>query len=390
MGSKRPDGDGLVRKRTDGRWEGRIVVGHKEDGKPIFRYVLAQTQKELTKKLHAKILEFRGVELLEESSMTLTEWLEKWLTEYKVNTVRESTLERYRTDLTNHVIPRLGYKKISFITINDIQKMYVDIKENGRIAGRAEKGNTLSDSMVRSIHMMLHQAFEDAVKERLISNNPTKGTTIPKKSRGELQVLNKEQLDRFLAEVDKDDIWRDFFYTELTTGLRRGELCGLKWTDFDEKEGTLKINRSVSHDKKGGIIEGETKTGQGKRVIILPQSTFDLLKERKQKSHSEWIFENPLKPERPVSPCSAYNRMKVILKRANLPSIRFHDLRHTFATHALTSGVDAKTLSGILGHTNASFTLDTYTHVTTDMQKRASEIVDDFVEDMFGKGLDLL
>jgi len=82
--------------------------------------------------------------------------------------------------------------------------------------------------------------------------------------------------------------------------------------------------------------------------------------------------------------------MKVILKKANLPSIRFHDLRHTFATHALTSGVDAKTLSGILGHTNASFTLDTYTHVTTDMQKRASEIVDDFVENIFGKEMDLI
>ena len=206
MGNKRPDGDGLVRKRDDGRWEGRIVVGHKEDGTPIFRYVFGKTQRELTKKLHAKILEFRGVELSEESSMTLAEWLEKWLSEYKLNTIRESTLERYRTDLTKHVVPRLGYKKISFITTNDIQKMYVDIKENGRIHNRNEKGTALSDSVVRSIHMMLHQAFEDAVKERLISKNPTKGTTIPKKSRGELQVLNKEQLDRFLAEVDKDEI----------------------------------------------------------------------------------------------------------------------------------------------------------------------------------------
>ena len=291
MGSKRPDGDGLVRKRDDGRWEDRIVVGHKDDGKPIFRYVLAHTQKELTKKLHAKILEYRGVELSEDSSMTLAEWLEKWLTEYKINTIRESTLERYRTDLTNHVIPRLGYKKISFITTNDIQKMYVDIKENGRIAGRAEKGNTLSDSMVRSIHMMLHQAFEDAVKERLISNNPTKGTTIPKKSRGELQVLNKEQLDRFLAEVDKDEIWRDFFHTELTTGLRRGEICGLKWSDFNEKGGTLAIQRSVSAKAGGGVYIGETKTDTGKRIIYLPESTVKLLKVRKKQALTEWIFQ---------------------------------------------------------------------------------------------------
>ena len=384
MGSKRPDGDGLVRKRDDGRWEGRIVVGHKDDGKPIFRYVLAHTQKELTKKLHAKILEYRGVELSEDSSMTLAEWLEKWLTEYKVNTVRESTLERYRTDLTNHVIPRLGYKKISFITTNDIQKMYVDIKENGRIHNRNEKGTALSDSVVRSIHMMLHQAFEDAVKERLISKNPTKGTTIPKKSRGELQVLNKEQLDRFLAEVDKDDIWRDFFYTELTTGLRRGEICGLKWCDFDEKRGTLSICRNATAKKGGGVSIGGTKTDTGNRLIYLPESTVKMLKKRKKQALTEWIFPNPYRPEDPLLPNSAYQKLKKILKSADLPSIRFHDLRHTFATHALTSGVDAKTLSKILGHTNASFTLDTYTHVTSDMQERAANIVGNFTENLFG------
>ena len=384
MGSKRPDGDGLVRKRNDGRWEGRIVVGHKEDGKPIFRYVLAQTQKELTKKLHAKILEYRGVELSEDSSMTLAEWLEKWLTEYKVNTIRESTLERYRKDIENHVIPRLGYKKISFITTSDIQKMYVDIKENGRIKNREKHGAVLSDSVVRSIHMMLHQAFEDAVKERLISKNPTKGTTIPKKSRGELQVLNKEQLDRFLAEVDKDKIWRAFFYTELTTGLRRGEICGLKWSDFHEKNGTLTIQRSASAKSGGGVEIGETKTETGKRIIYLPESTVNILKDRKKKSLTEWIFPNPYRPEDPMLPNSAYHKLKKILKSAGLPNIRFHDLRHTFATHAMTSGVDAKTLSKILGHTNASFTLDTYTHVTSDMQERAANIVGNFTENLFG------
>ena len=384
MGNKRPDGDGLVRKRDDGRWEGRIVVGHKEDGTPIFRYVFGKTQRELTKKLHAKILEFRGVELSEESAMTLAEWLEKWLSEYKVNTIRESTLGRYRKDIENHVIPRLGYKKISFITTNDIQKMYVDIKENGRIKNREKHGSVLSDSMVRSIHMMLHQAFEDAVKERLISKNPTKGTTIPKKSHAEMQVLNKEQMDRFFEEVDKDEIWRDFFYTELTTGLRRGEICGLKWCDFDEKNGTLTVCRNATAKKGGGVSIGETKTDTGNRLIYLPESTVKMLKKRKKHALTEWIFPCPYRPEDPLLPNSAYQKLKKILKSADLPSIRFHDLRHTFATHALTSGVDAKTLSKILGHTNASFTLDTYTHVTSDMQDRAANIVGNFTENLFG------
>ena len=111
------------------------------------------------------------------------------------------------------------------------------------------------------------------------------------------------------------------------------------------------------------------------------------MRERKIIAISDWIFSNPLHPDEPVNPGYAYNRMKTILKNTGLPSIRFHDLRHTFATHALAGGVDAKTLSGILGHTNASFTLDTYTHVTPDMQQEASHIVGGFLENLLGKGL---
>ena len=118
------------------------------------------------------------------------------------------------------------------------------------------------------------------------------------------------------------------------------------------------------------------------RIIQLPPSTAELLRERKKKSYSDWIFHNPTVPEIPLSPSTAYDRLKTLLRYAGLPSIRFHDLRHTFATHALASGVDAKTLSGILGHTNASFPLDTYTHVTTDMQKKASGIVGGFLDEI--------
>ena len=113
--------------------------------------------------------------------------------------------------------------------------------------------------------------------------------------------------------------------------------------------------------------------------------TAEILRERKKTAVSEWIFPNIYRPEEAMHPEYPFNRMKTLLRQAELPLIRFHDLRHTFATHALTGGVDAKTLSRILGHTNASFTLDTYTHVTTDMQKRASSIVGGFMEDLIIK-----
>ena len=120
---------------------------------------------------------------------------------------------------------------------------------------------------------------------------------------------------------------------------------------------------------------------------LLPESVAALLRARKKASISQWIFPQPTSPELPMNPGTAYRRLKTLLEEAGLPSIRFHDLRHTFATHALTSGVDAKTLAGILGHTNASFTLDTYTHVTPDMREAAGGIVGGFMEDLFGKEL---
>ena len=190
-----------------------------------------------------------------------------------------------------------------------------------------------------------------------------------------------------METIKADSFWYDFFYTELTTGLRRGEICGLMWSDFDERSGTLDVRRTLRKEKGGRLVAGDTKTYAGTRKIVLPPSTAELLRARKEKSFSPWIFHNPLRPEAPINPDSAYRRLKALLKQAGLPNIPFHNLRHVFATRALASGVDAKTLSGILGHTDASFTLNTYTHVTTDMQKQASVIVGNFMEDIFGKEL---
>jgi len=142
------------------------------------------------------------------------------------------------------------------------------------------------------------------------------------------------------------------------------------------------VQRSVSVKKGCGVNIGETKTDKGIRSITLPQSVIEMLRIRQKTAISEWIFPNLFHPELPISPAAAYRKLKAILKRYELPMIRFHDLRHTFATHAMQGGVDAKTLSGILGHTNASFTLDTYTHVTADMQQNASEVVSNMMKNI--------
>lgn len=223
------------------------------------------------------------------------------------------------------------------------------------------------------------------MEQSLIPNNPAAEVDPPKFIGAPMKILTEAQLDAFMKAIEKDKFWHDFFYTAVTTGLRRGEICALRWEDFDTKQGTLHVRRTLHKEKGKPYITGDTKTYAGTRKIVLPPSTAQVLRERKKTALTEWIFPNPLNPEQPTAPSTAYNHLKALLKEAGLPNIRFHDIRHTFATHALSSGVDAKTLAGILGHTKASFTLDTYTHTTGDMQKRAAEIVGGFLTDYLGE-----
>ena len=360
MAKRRPSGDGMVRKREDGRWEGRIVIGHKENGDPIFRYLYAETQKELTAKLRQNITAYQGVDLTEECRMTLSEWLDRWLEEYMAGRIRSTTMDVYRRDLDNHVKPYIGEKPLLKLSAEDLRSLYQTLMERGNRNKGSEHGTGLSPTTVRGVHNTLHHALKTAVEEGLLPVDPAASVTPPKVTHKAKTILNHEQLEILKSAVKRDEIWCDFFLTELTTGLRRGELCGLKWEDFDEAAGTLKICRTIRAKKGGGVEEGATKTYAGTRTILLPSSTDNLLRERKRSAVTQWIFPDPLRPARPVSPGRAYRRLKAILEETGLPDLRFHDLRHTFATHALANGVDAKTLSGILGHTKASFTVDTY------------------------------
>ena len=151
-------------------------------------------------------------------------------------------------------------------------------------------------------------------------------------------------------------------------------MCGLRWEDFDAANGTLKICRTVRREKGRGLTTGDTKTYAGTRTITLPPSLAALLKERKRAAKTAWIFPDLLRPERPTAPDAAYRRMKLLLEQARLPDIRFHDLRHTFATNALARGMDIKTLSTILGHVSAATTLNTYSHITEEMRRQAARI----------------
>jgi integrase len=346
----------------------------------MYKSAFAKTQKSALKQLHQLLDLYRDVDLTEECRMTLGEWMDKWLDEYMIFTIKENTIKGYRSQIDHQIKPFIGHKQLASLTTADIQKFYNKIKKEGRVHPHPIHGHVLSDSMVRKIHMMLHEAMEVAVRERYIVRNPTDNTTIPKKTTTEKQVLDDSQLNRFLEAIQGEPYWHDFFYVEVMTGLRRGEICGIKWSDIDFNEGTLCIKRSVSTKEGGGVSIGETKTDAGVRTIIMPPSVATLLWKKRSDAINEWVFPHYTNPSDPLHPSSAYKKLKTLLKRLELPLLRFHDLRHTFATQATDGGVDPKTLAGILGHTDASFTLDTYTHVTSDMQRGASAIVNNMMQ----------
>ena len=185
-----------------------------------------------------------------------------------------------------------------------------------------------------------------------------------------MKTLPIEQLTSFLREAKDSGVF-EMYYVELATGLRRGELLGLKWEDIDFEHGNLRVKRQIARID-GEVVEAPLKTKNAYRTLPLAGDTVDVLKQQKKKvGSSPWVFPSPTGG--PISPDSVLHMLHRVLKRAGLPRVRFHDLRHTFATLALQNGVDIKTVSGMLGHFSAGFTLDTYAHVTTAAQKEAAK-----------------
>ena len=372
MAKRRANGEGNLRKRKDGRWEGRYTAGHDpETGKAIYRNVLGRTQAEARAKLKAAIEEAKHIDPVKSKKYTVGKWMDEWFENYAKVKVRPSSHQTYRGYIDNHNKPNIGHIPLSKLTSLDLQKLYKKLLSGGRVkrieAKRQPKG--LSAKTVRNLNQVISSAMDFAIAQKLILTNPTDGCALPRLEHREMKTLPAEQLASFLHEARESGVF-ELYYTELATGLRRGELLGLKWEDLDLVRGEMRVRRQVARIN-GEVVEAPLKTKNAYRTLPLSEDTVGVLKMQKQKAgNSPWVFPSPTGG--PISPDSVLHMLHRVLKRAGLPQVRFHDLRHTFATLALQNGVDVKTVSGMLGHFSAGFTLDTYTHVTTAAQREAA------------------
>ena len=374
MAKRRKHGDGSVRLRKDGRWEGRAVTGYDDKGLPKTKNVLAKTKSECVQKLKDLTASIGKPEPAAKPGMTLGQWLDHWYQTSKKPNLRPNTQMSYERRIYQHIIPALGGIQLDKLTTGDIQQFYTHLRQNGRLLRTELYGAGLSDQTVRGCHTTLRSALEMAVSKKLISRNPADGCRLPPAKPREMQVLTPDEVQRLLIQAKEDGCY-ELLLLEIATGLRRGELLALQWDDLNFKTGTLRVERQV-HRAKGKLVISQPKTKAANRTIILPAPLLSVLKEYRQQVHSRWLFPSPRKDDLPLDPASVRKHLTTILERAGCKHIRFHDLRHLFATMSLEHGMDIKTLSTVIGHVSSSTTLNIYAHVTDEMRQTAARKID--------------
>ena len=360
---KRANSEGSVYQRKDGRWVASISL---ENGKR--KTIYSKTQREALKEVQrANRAKEQGI-ILSTEDQTLEIFLKTWLEDTARLNLRDRTYIRYRELMELHVLPTLGKVKLQKLSPQQLQKLYKTKLDEG-----------YAPQTVKHIHRVLHRSLNSALRWGLVGRNVCDAVDPPRVPKKEMAVLNVEQALQFLAAA-KDDPLEALYVLALTGGLRQGEILGLQWTDLSG--GKIQVRRTVAYVPKKGLTVSEPKTPKSRRSVHLTAMAAEALKRHRVRQNEarlaagpawvdgNWIFCNAV--GKPIDGSHLLRRsFRPLLERAGLPAIRFHDLRHSSATLLLSLGVHPKIVSEILGHSQVSLTLDTYSHVLPSLQEEA-------------------
>jgi len=371
---KRGNGEGSISRRKGGGWMGQYVIYTSAGRKR--KTVYGKTRAEVATKL-AKAISNRADGLaFDAKNLTVGKYLDSWLKNSVQDTVRLTTYQGYERIVRLHIKPTLEGIKLDRLTPLHVRNLYREKLEAG-----------LAPRMVQLIHTTMHKALKQAVADDLIPRNVTEAVKAPRPVSKEMQPLNLGQA-RTLLEAARGEKLEALYVLALTTGMRQGELLGLKWEDVNVESGTLHVRRTLSTAMGEGFSFNPPKTTKSRRSIKVPQLALHALRRHRAaqlaarlkvaglwKDH-DLVFTTGVGT--PIARADLFTRsFKPLLMRAGLPDMRFHDLRHTCATLLLGKGVHVKFVQELLGHSTIAVTLDTYSHVLPGMGDSLADTMDE-------------
>lgn len=381
---------GSIEKRGKESWRLTVSAGIDSEGNQIRirKTIKAKSKREAEKELAKMVTEIEKGQFVEPTKLTFADFVERWIEDYAKRNLAPKTLHRYIQILQSRILPVLGHIKVEQIKPVHLLEFYSNLTEEGiRLDGKAGK---LSDTTIQYHHRVLSSIFQSAVQWQVIYNNPCSRVKPPKVKKRQSACYNEQQTADLLRALENEPLkYKVIVILALSTGLRRGELMGLEWSDINFKSNTLEVKRTSQYVPGIGVITKEPKTETSKRVISIPESVMSLLKKYKSEQAKErlevgdlWQGSDRLFTTwdgRPMHPDTISGWFPELLNRNGLPRIPFHGLRHTAATLLIGQGVHAKTISSRLGHSSISTTMNIYGHALRSADREAADKIDSII-----------
>jgi len=369
---------GHIYQRKDGSWEAKISLGTDHGtGKRRRPSLYADTQDEIQRKLNNALGKHFAGYNIDPQKITFEDWIDKWLEDYCKPFIEQNTYEGYEAYAKLYIKPRLGSCLLSKLTTNDIQRAYNYLLKKGK-----KNGKGLAPKSLWNVHTVVRASLLQAQLEDLIIRNPLLGVKLPPKNKPKNNFLTAEQMQHYLGTI-KDDRLYAAFIVECVTGMRRGEILGLKWPCVVFKTGELKIKETYIKSVSGKTYFSKPKTEKSHREIYLPKEAVEILKQHKkaqslemkewgedyQKHNLVFCKENG----EPIHPDTFYGLHLTLIKNAGLGHVRFHDLRHSVASALINQGFELIDVAELLGHSSIEVTADVYGHLTKERKKDTTQ-----------------